>query len=200
MIKPPLSRDDLLALVHEHNHVHNEHRRTTAESVRRKLDARVLEIEDRFERALAEAIPDEALRRAWRDHLHRRGPAPDEPPPVSPLVFRGRSEVGSEAVAREKAGGIHIEVDGAVYDRRRGLDLAADPAGTELRVGTLPPFRERFELPAEALDALRAWVERPDTEPPWRWARELVAEGLVDGHFALTDRGRRALALARRAA
>ncbi|WP_437577207.1 hypothetical protein [Sorangium sp. So ce887] len=193
MIKPPPSRDDLLAIVHEHNHVHNEHQRATAESIRRKLEARMLEIEGRFERELAEAIADEALRQAWRDHLHWRGPAPSEPPPVSPLVFRGRSEVGSEAVAREKAGDMHIEVDGAVYDRRLGLDLAADPEGTVLRVGTLPPFRERFELPAEALDALRAWFERPGTEPPWRWARELVAEGLVDGHFALTDRGRRAL-------
>ncbi|WP_437965149.1 hypothetical protein WMF04_36670 [Sorangium sp. So ce260] len=62
-----------------------------------------------------------------------------------------------------------------------------------LRVGTLPPFREHVELPVEALEARRAWVERPATEPPWRWARELVAGGLVDGHFALTDRGRRAI-------
>ncbi|WP_437529842.1 hypothetical protein WME79_48540 [Sorangium sp. So ce726] len=193
MIKPPPSRDDLLAIAHEHNHVHNEHQRATAESVRRKLEARMLEIEGRFERELAEVIPDEALRQAWREHLHWRAAAPSEPAPVSPLVFRGRSDVGSEVVAREKAGDTHIEVDGAVYHRRPGLDLAADRAGAVLRVGTLPPFRERFELPAEALDALRAWVERPGAEPPWRWAHELVAEGLVDGHFALTDRGRRAL-------
>lgn len=193
MIKPPPSRDDLMAIVHAHNHLHNEHQRATAESVRSKLEARMREIESRFERELAEATTDEALRQAWRDHLHWRGPAPSEPAPVSSLIFRGRSEVGSEAIARQKAGDIHIEIDGAVYDRRLGLELAADPAGTELRVGTLPPFRERFELPAEALDALRAWVESPGSEPPWRWVRELVAEGLVDGDFALTDRGRRAL-------
>lgn len=200
MIKPPPSRDDLLAIAKEHNHVHNEHQRATADSVRRKLGERMHEIEDRFERALAEAIHDEALRQAWRDYLHWRGPAPDEPPPVSPLVFRGRSAVGSEAVAREKADGIHIEVDGAIYDRRLGLGLTADPNGAELRVGTLPPFREHFDVPAEALDALRTWVEYPDTEPPWRWARDLIAEGLIDGHLALTERGRRALALAQRAA
>ncbi|WP_437876271.1 hypothetical protein [Sorangium sp. So ce513] len=193
MIKPPPSRDDLMALAHEHSHVSKDHERATAESVRRKLEARLREIEGRFERDLAEATTDEALRQAWRDHLHRRGPAPDEPPPVPSLVFRGRSEIGSEAVAREKAGDVHIEVDGAVYDRRLRLDLATDPEGAVLRIGPLPPFRERFELPAEALDALRSWLERPGAEPPWRWARELVAEGLVDGHFALTDRGRRAL-------
>ncbi|MFT3767702.1 MAG: hypothetical protein QM820_19790 [Minicystis sp.] len=194
MNKPPPSRDDLLLIAHEHNHVHIDLQRATAESVRRKLEARMLEIEARFERELSETITDEALRKAWRDHLHRRGPAPGEPPQVSPLLFRGKSEVGSEAVVREGPDGeLQIAVDGAVIDRRRRLDLAADPTGAELRAGTRSPFRESFDLPPEALDALRAWVERPRSEPPWPWLRALAAEGLVDGHFALTDRGRRAI-------
>ena len=79
MPRPPISCRELDLLVHEALHVHNEHARATADSVRRKLRARLLELEARFERTLAEEVPDEALRRAWRDHLHARGPAPSKP-------------------------------------------------------------------------------------------------------------------------
>jgi hypothetical protein len=199
MPAPLLSRDELWAIAHEHHHVQEALAGTTSASVRRKLQARFAALQERFERELQEAVPDEQVRRAWRQHVSHGAPAPDEPRPLSPLVFRGRSEVGSEVVVREGSDGeLVIEVDGAIYDRRPGLDLILDAHGALLRVGALPPFRETFNLPTEAREGLAAWLARPGSEPPWRWARELIAEGLVDRVFALTPRGRRALKLIER--
>lgn len=189
-----LSREDLWAITHEHNHVQQEHARATSDSVRRKLEARLRALEERFEHALEEAVPAEGVRRAWREHLHHRGPAPAEPRETSPLLFRGRSEVGSEVVARQAPGGeIAFEVDGKVTARRPALDVTDGPGGASVTLDDLPRFEETFTAPREAIEALQAWLAQPGQEPPWRWARDLVAEGLIDHTFALTPRGQRAL-------
>lgn len=190
----PVTRDDLEAIVHECHHVHNENARASAESVRRKFSARLLELEQRFERALAEGVPDEGIRQAWRDYLHFRAPAPSQPPPIEPLLFRGRSEAGSEVVVRECADGkLEVAVDGSPIERVSGLDLASDGGTASLRVAGRQTFNETFGAPVEALEALRAWAERTEGEPPWEHLRALAADGLVDGHFGLTRRGRRAV-------
>ncbi len=202
MLSPPISCHDLDRLVHEALHVRNEHARATADSVRRKLQARLLDLESRFERMLAEEVPDAALRRAWTQHLHGRGPAPDAPSALPIVVFRGRSEAGSEVVVRASPGGdLLVEVDGAVVDHGAGrgggragaLDLRSDRGASFLRLDGLGEFREEFAASAPALDALRAWADDPRGEPPWSVMRELAADGLIDRTFALTPRGRRAL-------
>lgn len=197
MPRPPISCRELDMLVHEALHVHNEHARATADSVRRKLHARLLELEARFERTLAEEVPDEALRRAWRDHLHARGPAPSEPHPLPIIVFRGRSEANSDILVREAPSAeLQVEVDGALIDhtpeRAGALNLRLDRGAWFLRVERLGDFREVFAS-AETLQPLRAWADDPRGEPPWSELRGLAADGLIDRTFALTPRGRRAL-------
>lgn len=198
MPSPPISCRELDLLVHEALHVHNEHARATADAVRRKLQARLLDLQARFDRTLVEEVPDEALRDAWRRHLHTRGPAPDQPSPVPIIVFRGRSEAGAEVVVHEAhSGALQIEVDGALVvrsvDRTGDLPLRTDAGGTFLDLEGLGPFRETFVASAEATAALRAWAEHPRGQPPWSALRELAADGLIDRTFALTPRGRRAI-------
>jgi hypothetical protein len=54
-------------------------------------------------------------------------------------------------------------------------------------------FEEIFDVSPEALQALTEFVER-EGNPAWEHAAELLADGLIDVHFELTPRGRRALA------
>jgi hypothetical protein len=190
-------------LVHEILHVHNEHARASATTIRRKLGARLLELEERFERVLTESVPDEALRHLWHEHLHQRAPAPAEPPGVRMILFRGRSEAGSEVVVHEapgerdaQAGDVTVEVDGAVVNQVRGLDLRHEMEGWVFHTAGTGDFRETVVVSAETLEALRASVENPRGEPPWEHVRELAADGLVDRHFGLTPRGRRVLSRA----
>lgn len=110
------------------------------------------------------------------------------------MVFRGRSEVtGSIVEIRGPGDDLRVEVDGALIER---VEAEKDFAGTE----TLARFRlnendyvEIFAASEEALQALAEFLERGDS-PPWEHASELLADGLIDVHFALTPRGHRALA------
>ena len=56
-------------------------------------------------------------------------------------------------------------------------------------------YDEVFETSPEALDTLAGFLDG-DGPPPWDNARELLADGLIDVHVAVTPRGRRALAQA----
>jgi hypothetical protein len=38
---------------------------------------------------------------------------------------------------------------------------------------------------------LRGYCATANGAPPWRWARQLYADGLIDANFGLTARGRR---------
>ena len=53
---------------------------------------------------------------------------------------------------------------------------------------------ETFNASEEALTALARLRYDPDSSPPWEYASELLADGLIDVHFDLTPRGKRALA------
>jgi hypothetical protein len=54
--------------------------------------------------------------------------------------------------------------------------------------------RETFGADPAALKALADFYEQEGSHPPWQHAAELLRDGLIDVHFDLTPRGRRALA------
>ena len=197
MTRTGVSTGELEAIVERYHHLREEHRRAgPGGSVRRHLQRRLTGLEDEFERLLAEWVPGEIGREAWRLHLHHGAPAPAEPGQAGPaLVFRGRSPAGSLVEVHELPGGDYdVSVDGASVERiGRAPDLAVETPHLVFRLGELE-FHEIFGVPAPALAALRAHVTAPAGEPPWQYATELAAHGLIDRDFGLTPRGRRALA------
>ena len=194
------ARDELEATVAEYHHVRSEHRRAGPEgTVRRHLHAQLGRLEAHFERLLEESVADEEAREAWRRRLHHGSPAPVEPRPPEPaLLFKGRSAAGSVAEVRQRADGdCDVVVDGAPLER---VAAARDLAESQLPLTfTLADqdFREVFDAPPRALAAALAYISDPSGKPPWQHAAALAADGLIDGTFALTPRGRRALAARR---
>jgi hypothetical protein len=181
--------EELDALVHTYNHLRNEHKRARPESsVRRRIEERQLSVRQRFERVLDELVPDPGVRDAWRAHLDNRGPRPDEPEAMRPLVFRGRSGAGSVVEIRRHGDELDVFIDGALEER---LDPGEMFESGRYRFGR-DEFFEIFGTSDDALDALAAYRDDPG-QPPWAFAAELIADGLVDAHFGLTPRGRRAL-------
>jgi hypothetical protein len=190
-------RQELQTLVRYYRHLQNEHHRAAPESAaRRRIEDKLLDVRQRLDRELEEWVPEEELRRAWREHLHNRAPEPDGPPEIRPLVFAGQSDVtGSVVEIRGKKGEeLEVTVDGAPIER-----IDAD----ENFAVTVPPARYRMndneflEFFTASPEALQALAEFPGIEhqsPPWEYAAELLADGLIDTNFALTPRGRRALA------
>jgi hypothetical protein len=187
-------REVLQTLAGHYHHLQNEHKRAGVESgVRRRIEEQLLEVRERFDRLLEEWVPDAELRQAWREHLHNRVAAPAGPAAIRPLVFRGRSEAAAVVEVRGKGGDeLEVEIDGSVVARI---------AGEKDFTPVIPTFRwrfdgvefeELFDVSSEALDALADSL-REDQPPPWEHATELLADGLIDTHAALTPRGRRAL-------
>jgi hypothetical protein len=141
-------------------------------------------------------VPEEELRRAWWEHLHNRAPEPGGPAPIRPLVFAGLSEVtGSVVEIRgEKGEELEVTVDGALIERIAGekdFSVTTPPARFRLNANE---FVELFSASPEALQALASFAGAEGASPPWEYAAELLADGLIDTNFALTPRGRRALA------
>jgi hypothetical protein len=193
--EPLALREELQALVRYYRHLQNEHHRAPVESsMRRRIEERLLDVRERVDRLLEEWVDDQELRSAWREHLHNRAPEPDGPEAIRPLVFRGVTEAGSDVEVREQSGDeLEVRIDGALIERIAAEEDFASTV-TPLRV-RLDGFRaeETFSASAEAIDALARFVESDDP-PPWDFASELLADGLIDVHVALTPRGRRALA------
>ena len=188
-------REELEALVRYYHHLQNEHQRAAPESsARRRIEERLLDVRERFDRLVEEWVDDEDLREAWLEHLHNRAPEPDGPEAVRPLVFRGVTEAGSDVEVRERTDQeLEVWIDGALVERVAAQeDFASTARPLQVR---LDGFRaeETFSASREALAALATFVEGGES-PPWEFASELLADGLVDVHFALTPRGRRALA------
>ena len=195
LLTPLPRREQLQALARHYHHLQNEHERTPPESsVRRRIEKRLLDVRERFERLLEEWVPEEELRRAWIDHLANRGPEPEGPPPIEPVVFRGITEAGSVVeVTGHEGEELDVWVDGSLAERvAADRDLSSVTPGLVFRADGIEA-QETFDASAEALDALAEFVEG-DTAPPWDYAAELLSDGLIDTHFALTPRGRRALA------
>ncbi len=191
------SREELEAVVRHYHHLESEHERAHPEgSVRRHLGRQLREDRERFEHLLAEYVPDETARAAWRAFLHHRGGEPSGPPAIRPIVFKGRSQAGSVLEARrDPSRELAIEVDGRLVERLPAQAipmLEGRPAVFRLD-GT--EFREVFDAAPSALGALQD-LRASGGDPPWRHAAALLADGLIDPDFALTARGRRALARA----
>jgi hypothetical protein len=187
-------REELEALVAHYRHLQNEHKRAAPDSApRRRIEDRLLEVRERFDRMLAEWVQDPDLQQEWNSYLHYRGPEPSGPPATRPLVFRGVSDVsGSIVEVRGEPDEYTVEVDGALVERiAAAKDFAAWP---EVRFRVVEAeFRETFDASQPALDALGEFLDDEGSSPPWDYASELLADGIVDVHFALTPRGRRAL-------
>jgi hypothetical protein len=190
-------REELQALVRRYHHLQNEHVRAPVDSApRRRIEEKLLDLRRRFDRVLEEWVPDEELRRAWREHLHNRAPEPDGPEAIRPLVFAGRSEVtGSVVEIRgSQAEELEVTVDGTLIERvdaDEDFSVTVPPARFRLNGNE---FVETFSASPEALRALAEFVGAEGASPPWDYAAELLADGLIDTNFGLTPRGRRALA------
>jgi hypothetical protein len=187
-------REVLQTLARHYHHLQNEHKRAGFESgVRRRIEEQLLGVRERFDRLLEEWVPDTELQQAWREHLHNRVAAPAGPAAIRPLVFRGRSEAAAVVEVRGKGGDeLEVEIDGSVVARIAGeKDFTPVIPSFRWRFDGVE-FEELFDVSTEALDALADSL-REDQPPPWEHATELLADGLIDTHAALTPRGRRAL-------
>jgi hypothetical protein len=192
-----LPRRELLeTLAHWYRHLHNEHTSAApGSSIRRRIEERLLDARERFDRMLDEWVPEPDLREAWRQHLHTHAPTPSGPPAIRPLVFRGTAEAsGSVVEVRGRQGEeLAVEIDGSLVERvAAAKDLAVGTPPARLRIDGFE-FEETFGVSAEALEAFTDFLDDGDS-PPWNYAEELLGDGLVDTHFAVTARGRRAIA------
>lgn len=194
-----LPRHEVLeALAHEYHHAQNELKREPLESAtRRRLEDSLLDVRERFDQLLAEWVEEPGLREEWKQHLHNRAAAPAGPPPIDPIIFRGRAEVsGSIVELRGKRGDEYeVVVDGSVVERIVAEDFPSDGPYRFRLDGTANEFDEVFDVSPEALEALRRFTADGGS-PPWDHAPELLSDGLIDTHAGLTPRGRRALAAA----
>jgi hypothetical protein len=162
-------------------------------TTRRRQHARMEELERRFETVLSRWMPDTEAQARWRAHLHEGADAPSAPGPPRTLVFKGRAEAGSTVAVYENADGAYeILVDGHPVNRPYGRVDLDDRSRPLHFLGR--DFVECSDAPAPALRALREFFEAPAGEPPWDFARPLLDDGLIDGDFSLTTRGRRLIA------
>jgi hypothetical protein len=188
-------REELEALVRHYHHVESEHERTHPQgSVRRHLELRLDHDRRRFEHLLAEYVPDESVREAWRDFLHHRGGGPSGPPAIRPVVFKGRSQAGSVLEARrDPSGELVVDVDGQLVERMEAPTIRTEEGRPAVFSLDGTEFREAFDAGPSALRALRHF-RASGGDPPWDHASALLSDGLIDADFASTARGRRALA------
>jgi hypothetical protein len=188
---------ELTKLVTEYHHLQNEHQREGQGHWGRRSGAEMATVEQRFEALLSRWVRDDDGRRAWREHLHHRRPAPTPLRLADPPLFRGRSETGSRVEVRPGSDGmLDVVIDGVVSQRVSRLpDLRMGQDG-RLRVGG-QVFSEAFDAPETAREAFQRHVDAPVGPPPWSWLRELYEDGLVDPDFGLTPRGRRLIAYRR---
>jgi hypothetical protein len=188
-------QEELAALVHHYQHLHNElvHEKPEG-STRRELEDKLLDVRERFDRLLEEWVPDEELRQEWREYIHGRRPEPDEPAGIEPLAFQGVTDAGSILQVRGQADEYQVWVDGSLQERIAAQkDLSVDKRVLHFRWDG-KEIAETFNASADALNALAAHRDDPDALPPWDYASELLADGLIDVHFDLTPRGKRAIA------
>jgi hypothetical protein len=181
--------------VHHYQHLHNELEREKPEgSTRRELEGKLLEVRERFDSILEEWVPDEDLREQWREYIHNRRPEPDGPARIEPLVFQGVTDAGSVLQVRGQADEYQVWVDGSLQERIAAQkDLSVDKPVLHFRWDG-KEIAETFSTSGEALTALAECRDGPDSSPPWEYASELLADGLIDIHFDLTPRGKRATA------
>jgi hypothetical protein len=197
---PGAERVALANIVREYRRVHGERRHpaTTAQRLQRHFEREAAALAATFERLLGEWIHAGDEQDAWRAALHNHAAIPEGVgAPTSRLIFRGRTAEGVEVDVRERADGqIEIDLDGQLSERLVDrLELTFDGGGW-VQIADVHA-QETFDVPTRAMQALRRWMRRGGT-PPWEHVQSLLAEGVVDEHFAITPRGRRALERAAR--
>jgi hypothetical protein len=188
-------REELAALVHHYQHLHNElEREKPGGSTRRELEQKLLETRDRFDRLLEEWVPDEEVREQWREYIHNRRAEPGEPAGIEPLAFQGLTDAGSIVQVRGQADEYQVWVDGSLQERIAAQkDLSVDTPDLHFRWDG-KEIAETFNASEDALTVLARYRYDPELSPPWEYASELLADGLIDVHFDLTPRGKRAIA------
>jgi protein required for attachment to host cells len=177
----------------EYRHVEQEHRRQPASrgATRHRLADRMHELDAHFEHMLVEWVNDDALRGRWREFLHAHAAAPDEPRVAPPPLFKGHTEAGAVVEIRVASDGYDIFVDGAHSDHTN-VPWHLDPSTRGPVLIGEHACDEIFDASSSAITALTVFLA-DGGEPPWRWARELFEDGLIDPELALTPRGRRCL-------
>ncbi|MBA3538431.1 MAG: host attachment protein [Deltaproteobacteria bacterium] len=188
--KEPIAQ--LRSFADEYRHIQQEHARQSPRSATRHRLAKAMHsVEERFERLLTEWVPDDGLREQWRAFMHGRGDPPEVRPVPSPPLFRGRTEAGSVIEIQRVADGYDLLFDGARIEHSQSpWRVDTDRRGLLQLEGYT--CEEVFDAPEPAIQALADFLANR-AGPPWPWARELVADGLIDSRFALTARGRRRL-------
>ncbi len=188
-------REELAALVHHYQHLHNDLEREKPEgSTWRELEQKLLDTRERFDRLLEEWVPDDEVREQWREYIHNRRPVPDEPAGIEPLVYQGVTDAGSLLQVRGQADEYQVWVDGSLQERIAARkDLSVDRPYLHFRWDG-KEIAETFNTSEDALTALARYRYDPELSPPWEYASELLADGLIDVHFDLTPRGKRAIA------
>ena len=174
----------------EFRHVRHSHQHEGRNGTwRRNMGGRLDDLEDRFNTLLQRWICDDTAREGWRQHLHRGEAHPDDDLVTQPPLFVGVSSTPAEIRLYPRAGGGYdVFIDGARADR--APSALTFPASGQLRM--LDQSWEEISLaPEPALRALREYCAAGSGEPPWQYARELYANGLIDVNFGLTPRGRR---------
>ena len=163
--------------------------------MRRRIEDRLFAVRERFDRLLAEWVPEEELREEWRQFMEHHAPEPDQPPAIEPLVFRGIGDVSGSILEVHGSSDEHrVFVDGALSERLVAeKDFAATGQPLTWRYDDVD-YRETFDVSDEARDELPVFVEAGASgSPPWDFATELFADGWIAVTWALTPRGRRAL-------
>lgn len=184
--------ESLAQLGREYRHYQQEHERGRVDgTTRRRLEAKMQRLRERFERLVAHWIQDETLRGAWTKHFHEGGPAPDEPRIAAAPAFKGITETGSKVEVRPtEDGGYDVLVDGRIECHEK-VPWHLDPDAIEpIQIGE-HTCQEICDAPSDALAALVTYLATSEAEPPWRWSRALIEDGLIDDNFGLTPRGYR---------
>lgn len=177
----------------EYRHLEQEHARQPSErsATRHRLEDKLQRIALHFERVLVEWVHDDTLRGRWREFLHGRAEPPENLGAPPPPLFKGKNDAGATIEIRAAGVGYDVLQDGARVDHSEvPWYLDPDMIGP-IRIGD-ELCEETFDVSPEAIAAL-AEFDAGRGEPPWRWARELLEDGLIDSELAVTPRGRRCL-------
>jgi hypothetical protein len=151
-----------------------------------------MDVRERFDRLLDKWVREEDLKEQWREYLHNHVPEPDGPPGIEPLVLRGLTDAGSTVEIRGSNDEFGVWVDGTLQERiAAAKDLSVGKPVLHFRWDG-KELEETFTASEEALRALDEYLGSDDASPPWEYASELLADGLIDRNFDLTPRGRRA--------
>jgi protein required for attachment to host cells len=178
---------------HDYHHLQNEHiQQPPGGSVRRHLAHEMDDLRERFEGLLDHWVRDPELQRAWRRFFYHGAAPPEDRRVIEPPLFKGATASGSLVEIRPGRRGFDLMVDGQVIEHQSvPWYLEQDFRGRVRVAGFM--CEEVFGAPNEAVAELGRFLGTSEAPPPWRWARALVEDGLIDADFSLTERGERRL-------